>query len=436
MTPTIAAVATPPGRGGVGIIRISGPASFSIASKLSHSSSFIAHKAHLRSWFGEDGDSIDRGIQLHFPAPNSYTGDDVVELHAHGNPLLLALLLDRLFQLGAVAAAPGAFTRRAVENGKIDLSQAEAVAAAIEAQTSRAVRQAQKHLNGDFGAHIYELLDEITSLVAHVEACLDFPDEEIPDLFLSDLAKQVDERLIHSLAGLLSTARFGERLFEGIDLAIIGAPNVGKSSLFNRLVGRDRAIVSNRAGTTRDILEVDFDLAGIPVRLMDTAGIRLTDDILENEGVRRAYLAADSADVVLFVADATDPSTWTSVHSYHLAVLNKCDLLSSPCPDGFIAVSALTGSGIDQLVDAVVSHLGGRSDADEGVMITSVRHRQAISTAHDALVSASSLLSSSVELDLAAFHLRHAWSSLSEIVGQGDVETILDQVFSRFCIGK
>ncbi|MDX8382912.1 MAG: tRNA uridine-5-carboxymethylaminomethyl(34) synthesis GTPase MnmE, partial [Ghiorsea sp.] len=289
---TISAIATPQGRGGIGIIRLSGAQAHPIAQQLCQTSkSFKARHAHFQHWYDEKGETIDHGLTLFFAGPHSYTGEDTVELQAHGSPVLLRELFNRTLDLGCIAAEPGEFTRRAVEHGKIDLSQAEAVVACIDAATLRAAKQAQKQLDGAFGRRISQYMDDLTSVVAHVEACLDFPEDEIPELFYEQLKTRVETDLIQPMQKQLAS-KLGERLFEGATIAIIGDPNVGKSSLLNALSGRDRAIVTDVAGTTRDVLEVDFEIHGIPVRLADTAGMRSTDDIIEQEGVRRAKAAA------------------------------------------------------------------------------------------------------------------------------------------------
>jgi len=320
---TIAAIATPMGRGGIGMIRLSGSKALSIAQALANRDVIQPRFAHFCTWKDEDGQVIDSGILLYFPNPASYTGEDVVELQGHGNPVLLHALLHRCYDLGAVPAQPGEYTRRALEHGRMDLSQAEAVVACIDAETERAAKQAQRHLAGEFGSKIEALMDRLTGIVAHVEACLDFPEEEIPALFLEQLKEQIQQQILTPMQVMLAASNFGERLFSGVNIAIVGAPNVGKSSLLNALSGRNRAIVSDVAGTTRDVLEIDFDIHGIPVRLVDTAGIRETSDQIEEEGVRRAKQAADMADLVIFLADASDESTWNYSGHYDLRVVNK-----------------------------------------------------------------------------------------------------------------
>jgi len=437
-TTTIAAIATPMGRGGIGIIRLSGSKALSIVKSLSHRENFVPRTPQLCTWKDVDGEVIDSGLVLYFSGPASYTGEDVVELQGHGSPVLLHALLRRCIDLGCVPAEPGEFTRRAVENGCMDLSQAEAVVACIDAATERAGKQAQKHLAGVFGKKIEALMHVLTGVVAHVEACLDFPEEEIPELFLSQLCNQLKGDLCVPIDALLASASFGERLFSGASIAIVGAPNVGKSSLLNLLSGRERAIVSDMPGTTRDVLEVDFEIQGIPVRLIDTAGIRESSDLIEQEGVRRAKETADVADVVVFLADASLRDTWCFDGHYDIAVFNKIDLIDPSKHkqmDG-IALSARTGEGLDLFLKGMAEMLGEKLVDGEDVFVTNERHRIAIQQAQKHLQVAIPMLKSEEQLDLAALELRRAWSALGVIVGVGDVEYILDRVFSEFCIGK
>ena len=434
---TIAAIATPMGRGGVGVVRVSGPRANSIVQALSPGKELPPpRQAVLRNWLDDSGEVLDQGLLIRFPAPDSYTGEDVAELHGHGSPVLMRALLQRIFRLGAQAASPGEFTRRAVENGKMDLSQAEAVAAAIDAATLRAAKLAQRQLHGDFGRRISELMSLLTGHVAHLEACLDFPEDEVPPLFLEELAQAVRAGLLEPLNAMLATAHLGERLFEGATIAFIGAPNVGKSSLLNALAGYERAIVSDMPGTTRDLLEVDFELHGIPVRIVDTAGLRASRDMIEQEGVRRAETAAEHADLVVFVADAIRPETWEAHEKADVLVMNKSDLTEVRAAPGFIVISASTGDGLDQLRDRLARLLGDASFSDESAIVTRERHRQSIETAINQLQAGLSMMNSESEMDLAATEWRAAWTSLGEILGIGDVEHILDRVFSEFCIGK
>lgn len=425
------------GRGGIGVVRISGPDAIAIVQALSPEKRLPeSRQASLRTWLDANGEILDQGLVLCFPAPHSYTGEDVAELHGHGSPVLMRMLLERIYQLGAVAASPGEFTRRAVENGKMDLSQAEAVAAAIDAATIRAGKLAQQQLRGDFGRRISELMSLLTGYVAHLEACLDFPEDEVPDLFLEKLAKDVREHLLQPLHDMLATARLGERLFEGATIAFVGAPNVGKSSLLNALAGYERAIVSDLPGTTRDILEVDFELHGIPVRIVDTAGMRVSQDVIEQEGVRRAERAAEHADLVVFVADATRADTWEPHERADVLVMNKSDLAEVTASNGFLNISAYTGTNLELLRDHLAELLGDAAFSDESAIVTRERHRQAIQAAIGQLESGLAMMDSESKMDLAATQWRSAWSSLGEILGIGDVEHILDRIFSDFCIGK
>jgi len=436
---TIAAIATPAGKGGLGVIRISGPDASAIARCLcGREQSWIPRNAHFSSFLDADGKAIDRGVVLYFKAPRSYTGEDVVELQAHGSPVLLNALLQRTLILGARLADPGEFTRRAVENGKMNLEQAEAVASCIDAVTLRAARQAERHLQGEFGRQISSLMDKVTGLLAHVEACLDFPEEEVPPLLYDQLREQMTREVLDPMNRSLETAMFGERLFQGATAAIVGAPNVGKSSLLNCLSGHDRAIVSDVPGTTRDTLEVDFEIQGIPIRLVDTAGMRDSNDAIEREGVQRARDAASMADVTVFVADVSQKRTWKTGGHADIMVMNKYDLVNdgTTIPHEFISISVHSGAGIDALIERLAQHLDIVPAGEEGLLVTRERHRQLLAQAHKHVLQGSLFLEGEAQLDLAALEWRQAWSALGEILGIGDVEHILERIFSEFCIGK
>jgi len=436
---TIAAIATPSGRGGVGIIRISGPGALELALALTgRAEPFTARYAYFLPFLAADDHAIDRGLLLYFQGPFSYTGEDVIELQAHGGPVLMQALLSRVLELGASMAEAGEFTRRAVANGKMGLEQAEAVAASIDASTMRAARQAQRHLQGEFGEQVGRMMEELTSLLAHIEACLDFPEEEIPPMLYEQLRSRLDDGLLLTMNRALKTADFGERLLQGVTVTIVGAPNVGKSSLFNHLSGRNRAIVSDVPGTTRDILELDFEVHGIPVRLLDTAGLRESQDRVEQEGVSRAREAAHNADLTLGMADATDERTWDIQEEVDIHVLNKCDLLESmvAIPGKFVPISVHDGSGMDQLINGMAVFLGDIPEGEEGVLVSRQRHRQLIERARAHLLAGRDLLGEASMLDVAALEWRQAWTCLGEVLGMGDVEHILDKIFSEFCIGK
>jgi len=454
---TIAAIATPAGRGGVGIVRISGSNALAIFKRISTYSDTIRPRyAMFTHWLDQHGDVLDHGLAFYFPAPHSYTGEDVIEIQGHGSPVLLRALLEHLYAVGCKPAEPGEFTRRAVEHGKIDLSQAEAVAACIDAATVRAGKQAQRQLEGEFGQYIDQLMQQLTGLVAHLEASLDFPEDEIPDLFFEHISEQMHQQIIEPISALLSTATLGERLFDGAVVAIVGSPNVGKSSLLNALSGRDRAIVSDMPGTTRDVLEIDFDVHGIPVRLADTAGLRSSDDVIEQEGVRRAELASKQADAVVWVADASRPETWDISHDADIYIMNKMDLLSdaslsdhslpktvsSHCisshdiPAHYIPISLKGQADLSALIDALALQLGDTNLADDGLLVTRERHRQILQQSLQHLQAGVHLLDDESMMDVSAMEWRQAWSLLGGILGIGDVEEILDRVFSEFCIGK
>jgi len=434
---TIAAIATPAGRGGVGMVRISGPDALPIVQQISTLKEQLKPRlATFTYWLDQHGDVLDHGLVVYFPNPHSYTGEDVVEIQGHGSPVLLRALLERLYAVGCFPAEPGEFTRRAVENGKINLSQAEAVAACIDAATVRAGKQAQRQLQGAFGQHIEMLMQKLTGEVAHLEASLDFPEEEIPDLFFENIAKQMQQDVLEPIQALLSTATLGERLFDGAVVAIIGAPNVGKSSLLNALSGRDRAIVSDIPGTTRDVLEIDFEVHGIPVRLADTAGLRDSDDLIEQEGVRRAELTAQQADAIILVADASRPDTWDISDDVDIYLMNKIDLAHGEFPDRFMHVSIKQGANLETLTDALALQLGDTHLADDGLLVTRERHRVILQQVVAHLQAGLDKLQHEEQMDLTAMEWRRAWSLLGSILGIGDVEYILDRVFSEFCIGK
>jgi len=436
---TIVAIATASGRGGIGILRLSGSNAYIIAQKLCYSEKqWTPRYAYYVHCYDKQKTIIDSGLILYFPAPHSYTGEEVIEFQGHGSPVLMQALFNRLLELGAEAALPGEFTRRAVHNNKMNLSQAEAVAACIDAATLRAARQAQRHLQGDFGRKLDTLMQEMTRLVAHLEACLDFPEDEIPDMLFNTIQDDVQNNLITPMRQLLNTSNFGERLFDGATVAIIGSPNVGKSSLFNALSGRERAIVSTTAGTTRDVLEMDFSINGIPLRLLDTAGMRQTTDFIEKEGVTRAIHAAEGADLVIFMADATRPETWKTTLQPDVFLMNKIDAKNtlSKIPAHFTTISVHQGVGLQQLSHTLASLLGDMPAHEEGLLLCNARHRQLVEKSLSHLEKGLLSLGHESVMELVALEWRQAWSALGEILGIGDIEHILDHVFSSFCIGK
>jgi tRNA modification GTPase len=442
---TICAVATPPGVGGIGIVRVSGPAVRTICTGLTGSLPAPRH-AVLSAFRAADGELIDSGIVLYFPAPHSFTGEDVLELQGHGGSHVLGRVLQRVRELGARDAHAGEFSRRAFLNDKLDLVQAEAIADLIESGTDAAARAAQRSLQGEFSRHIHDLQETLTGLRVFVEAAIDFPDEEIDFLAESDVLDRC-AGAVTALDAVLAGARQGRLLRDGIVLAIIGRPNAGKSSLLNALAGADRAIVTDIPGTTRDVLREQIDLDGVPVHIADTAGIRETRDRIEAEGVRRAREALADADVALLVEDVMGPAAEddalhreipAGVHC--IRVRNKIDLLpggaaiESDTPDR-VAISARTGSGIQRLRAMIRAAVGVRDQA-EGAFSARQRHIDALLRARGHLEAGIAEMAASGSGELLAEELRLAQNALGEITGELLPDDLLGRIFASFCIGK
>ena len=438
---TIVAIATPPGRGGVGIVRVSGRQATAVLNAICGRQVPVG-RVTLASFRDAAGERVDRGLVLRFEAPHSFTGEDVVELHGHGGPVVLDLLVQAALAAGARLARPGEFTERAFHNGKLDLAQAEAVADLIASGSVAAARSAMRSLTGEFSRLIDELSGEILDLRVFVEAAIDFAAEEVDFLADSDLASRL-ERLIGRLELIFGRATQGVLLNEGIALVLAGRPNVGKSSLLNRLLGYERAIVTDVPGTTRDVLAERMDIGGIPVRIVDTAGLRRTQDAIEREGISRACAQIEVADVVLLVYDASLPESIDGlIEEFDIptdrlvVVANKVDLLEAPDgvqQAGHTAVSALTGCGIESLTAEIQRVVGYQPQ--EGAIAARRRHLDALERTRSALergrrnfrVGAGELL---------AEDLREAHRSLGEIVGAVSSDELLGEIFSRFCIGK
>jgi len=395
---------------------------------------------HVRFRDPDSGDELDDGLALWFPGPHSVTGEDVAELHLHGSRAVLAAVMAALSRQGLRLAEPGEFTRRAFLNAKLDLTQAEAVADLAAAETEAQRRQALRQLDGALGAVYRGWSERLLRLLAYLEAAIDFPDEDLPPEIEAEVAEGT-AGLAAEIAGHLADGHRGERLRDGIAVAIVGPPNAGKSSLLNQLARREAAITSPIAGTTRDIIEVAIDLAGYPVVLADTAGLRDSADVIEQEGLRRALNRAEEAELRLFVFDATQPDdaggavAWPGPDT--LLVANKIDLAAhrdgTPAVgiSGAIPVSALTGAGLPALIAALASRIAETYDAAAPVL-TRARHREALETALAALQR-----SLDVGLpELRAEDLRLAWRSLGRITGRVDVEDLLDVIFRDFCLGK
>ena len=437
---TIAAVATAPGRGGVGIVRVSGPLAPKIARAMT-GRKLPPRNAIFGGFRDHDGAVLDRGIAIRFEAPHSFTGEDVLELQGHGGPVVLDMLLERALSLGARRAGPGEFTQRAFVNGKIDLAQAEAVLDLVNSATRQAARGALRSLAGEFSNHVHALAQQILELRVFCEGAIDFPEEDIDFLSESDVGDRLDA-VLKRLSTLRAQARQGALLQDGLNVVIAGAPNVGKSSLLNRLSGEDRAIVTNVPGTTRDTLNADFDLDGMPVRVVDTAGLRTTTDAVEAEGVSRARRAVAAADVVLWVVDDRDASngsveekTRTDAVAASIIARNKADLSGRPTgrlAPGIVRMCALSGEGIDALA-AEIKHAAGYRG--EGVFTARARHLEALAATDEALAAARERLANN-QGELVAEDLREAHGHLGAIVGRVSADDLLGEIFASFCIGK
>jgi len=437
---TIVATATPPGTGGVGVVRISGPEAEQIARGILGSLP-EPRTATYRTFRSKAGDELDAGIALYFPAPASFTGESVLELHGHGGPLIMAMLVDAAIELGARQALPGEFTKRAFLNDKLDLAQAESIADLIESGTAQAARAALRSLSGEFSAAVDVLAERLTRLRMHVEAAIDFPEEEIDFLADAVLQERLDE-CDQALASLMSRATVGRILRDGYRAVIVGKPNAGKSSLLNRLSGEDAAIVTEIAGTTRDILREQINIDGLAVELIDTAGLRDDPDRIEEEGIRRARKALESADAVLWIQDATDPVAAELDEALPedipaIVVRNKIDL-SGECAgadDGEVRLSAKTGEGIDALRQKL-RELAGYEDLGEGAFTARRRHINALTRAAGHFATGRKALDETKAGELLAEELRLAQEALGEITGAVTSDDLLGRIFSAFCIGK
>ncbi len=441
---TIAAIATPPGQGALAVLRLSGPRAFAIADEVFRGPAAPPRLQIFGRIVAADGSVIDEVLLTRFPGPKSFTGEDTVEITGHGGRLVSRAILDRLLQAGARAAQGGEFTQRAFLNGKLDLTQAEAIMDVISAQTDLALRCAQRQLEGRLGERVEEQRHALISVLAHVEAYIDFPEEDIDPETGEHLHSRI-RSVIESLDGLRSTARQGRILREGVATVICGPPNAGKSSLLNVLLGFERAIVSETAGTTRDTIEEVINLQGIPLRLIDTAGLRETGDRIELEGMARTSKSVQAAELVLEVCDGSLPPAPVPLTvpegALHFRVLNKADLGIDPGWDQAgekLAVSCRTGEGIEELKAAMAAALtrDQAGSAEAWSVTVNARHLQALNAAREHLIEALGQLEAGSPPELPAADLRSALHQLGEIVGKTDIEEILDVVFSRFCIGK
>ncbi|MBP8184937.1 MAG: tRNA uridine-5-carboxymethylaminomethyl(34) synthesis GTPase MnmE [Pseudomonas sp.] len=451
-TETIAAVATAQGRGGVGIVRVSGPLAQSIAVAVS-GRELKPRYAHYGPFNDGDGQVLDQGLALYFPGPHSFTGEDVLELQGHGGPVVLDLLLRRCVQLGARLARPGEFSERAFLHDKLDLAQAEAIADLIEASSEQAARNALRSLQGEFSKRVHELTERLINLRIYVEAAIDFPEEEIDFLADGHVLKLLDG-VRADLAGVLKQAGQGALLREGMTVVIAGRPNAGKSSLLNALAGREAAIVTSIAGTTRDVLREHIHIDGMPLHVVDTAGLRDTDDHVEKIGVERALKAIHEADRVLLVVDASAPEAldpfalWPEFLQQRpdpaklTLIRNKADLSNEPvamqvCEDGHVTISlsAKSTDGLDLLREHLKTCMGYEQTL-EGSFSARRRHLDALKQASTALEHGHAQLTLAGAGELLAEDLRRAQHVLGEITGAFSSDDLLGRIFSSFCIGK
>jgi tRNA modification GTPase len=442
LTDTIVSAATPPGTGGVGIVRISGEEAPRIGQAM------LGHLpkprlASRRDFLGADKEPIDNGIALYFPAPGSFTGESIVELHGHGGPTVIAMLVEAAVANGARLAEPGEFSRRAFLNDKLDLAQAEAIADLIDSGTAQAARAALRSLSGEFSRCVNELVAQLTDLRVHVEAAIDFPEEEIDFLSDKQLIKRLDD-CAGAFEQLLAAATVGRVLRDGYQVVLVGKPNAGKSSLMNTLSGEDTAIVTEIAGTTRDILRENIDIDGLAVELIDTAGLRDDPNIIEQEGIRRAREAMSNADAVLWVQDASvndDKEMEESVPDGVpvLVVRNKVDLLDTEKvavdDDTSVRLSAKTGAGVDGLRERI-RKLAGYKNLGEGALTARRRHVDALQRAEAHFTTGRKALNETRAGEILAEELRLAQQALGEITGVVSSDDLLGQIFAGFCIGK
>ncbi len=476
---TICAIATPIGEGGIGIVRVSGPDALTLTSKIislrsgSSLENMRSHQLYLadvnvspqdreQSSYDVATIKVDEALVVLMRAPHSYTGEEVLEIHCHGGSLILTTVCETLIRHGARLAEPGEFTRRAFLHGRLDLTQAEAVLDTIRATTTTSLQVAQEQLQGALAAKVERMRDALIRVLAHLEAGLDFVEEDITFLEQEEL-KQILQSLEEDMSSLLKTADEGRIIREGVVAAIIGRPNAGKSSLLNALLETNRAIVSSIPGTTRDVLEEAMSINGILIRLLDTAGIREAGDELEEEGIRRSTEALNQAELILLVIDGSQELSEedymlmrSSARKKRVLVLNKTDLpgkvkvdnihrvLGENLPEPHeeqttkvVSISAKTRAGLEQLRSEVGRVLlSGRLEARDSVMITRLRHKQALTSAHDAMVHSIKAIEQELSSDCVAVDLRASLNFLGEITGSVSTEDILDRVFAEFCIGK
>jgi tRNA modification GTPase len=427
----IAAIATPPGKGAVGIVRVSGPGSLELVSRVWKGKSPLSLGRNSFTYgkvIGPDGEALDEALLLAFKGPHSYTGQDSAELHTHGSPAVLRKVLQTLLEAGARPAGPGEFTLRAYLSGRMDLAQAEAVLSLVESESDAARRQALRGLSAGLSAKIQALSEVLFDLLAHIQAWLDYPEEGVEP---AEIRARL-EPVLQGIRQLLATAPAGRIAQRGARIALVGAPNAGKSSLLNAFLGYERAIVTPVPGTTRDYLEASLEIAGVPVTAVDTAGVRDTEDLVEKSGVERALQIAREADLVLYLAESSLPPVAPPELPWErtIKVATKADLRAVWDTEGFLAVSSTTGFGLDALRQAIHDRL--LNDAPEGeVWITNERHAEALARAETYLLEALEATE-----DLAGLSIQGALEALAEILGKNVSDEVIERVFRNFCVGK
>ena len=443
---TIAAIASAPGRGGVGVVRISGNNLLDFARQITNKKTPEPRVVLHTDFVDNQGEVIDNGLMLYFVAPKSFTGEDVIELQGHGGPVVLNMLLKRCQELGARLAEPGEFSKRAFLNNKIDLAQAESVADLIDASSQSAARSALRSLKGDFSKQIYTLVEQLIQLRVLVEATLDFPEEEIDFLEAANAKGQL-AHLQELLTKLLANAQQGSILREGIQVVLLGAPNVGKSSLLNALAGNEVAIVTDIAGTTRDVVRENISIDGVPLHIIDTAGLRQSEDTIEQIGMQRTQNAVTEADIVLILVDPQEginPYTQQVLDQIpaslkQIEIHNKIDLrqeqpeyVSRENKPDLLKISAKTGAGLELLKTVLLKQVGWQGET-EGLFLARTRHITALEEAQEELQWA---VECGQQIELIAEHLRRAQEALSRITGEYTADDLLGAIFSSFCIGK
>lgn len=445
---TVAAVATPPGEGAIAVIRISGPEALCVTEKIYSGpvASYHSHTARFGSVRDREGQTIDHVLLLVFRAPRSYTGEETVEIHCHGGSLVTRKVLERVFEAGARPALPGEFTFQAFSNGKLDLAQAEAVQQLIASKSELARQSASGQLEGALSKKIGQFQQLLTKNAAILEAWVDFPEEGLEFTTMDEIVASLEETC-RMMRHLLDTFEEGKALHEGLSLCLIGVPNVGKSSLMNALLGKERAIVTEIAGTTRDLIEEDLRLCGFSFKLIDTAGIRETDERIEQEGIRRSRAAMEKADLILLLLDASRPLMQSDLNLLEIAprqktilIWNKIDLSPPPISiswENSIVLSAKEGIGLDNLRTAIERMIWKKGPpSKEEVLLTSMRHYQALSQAIHFCETVISGLREQMSPEFIAFDMRSCLHHLGSILGTNVSEDILSSIFSQFCLGK